>query len=155
MKFNPCFIIKWRRCDQDNHCCFWIALPPKKGTIVLVRGKKKEKNWKLLITIHWSNILCNLLNHHTSYDMTHKCVDKCKQPKELDTQMCRQFQASWWNQSIYISQQREEGRSNSWIFFLGLVHKCSSIDASNSAPTLLPNTNSFWKNEKWSLNNWY
>jgi hypothetical protein len=38
---------------------------------------------------------------------------------------------------------------------LGLVHKHSSIVASNSAPTLLPNTNYFWKNEIWSLNNWY
>jgi hypothetical protein len=26
-------------------------------------------------------------------------------------------------------------------------------DASNSAPALLPNTNSFWKNEIWNLNN--
>jgi hypothetical protein len=42
-KFNPCFIIKWRRCDQDNHCCFWIALPSKKWSIVVgERGEKKE-----------------------------------------------------------------------------------------------------------------
>jgi hypothetical protein len=47
-KINPCFITNWRRCDQDNHCRFWIALPPKKWTIVVGKRKKNKKELEVI-----------------------------------------------------------------------------------------------------------
>ncbi len=45
--------------------------------------------------------------------------------------------------NLYLAAER--GRLITFLKnLLGSVHKNSSIDASNFAPTLLPNTNSFW-----------
>jgi hypothetical protein len=55
--------------------------------------------------------------------------------------------------SQFISHSRERKGDQILEKLFGISAQMLFNDASNSAPTLLPNTNSFWKNEIWSLNN--
>jgi hypothetical protein len=52
-----------------------------------------------------------------------------------------------------MSHSRERKGDQILEKLFGISAQMLFNDASNSAPTLLPNTNSFWKNEIWSLNN--